>query len=60
MTAVLAAEYPAIPLKCPPERAANVPANPCDRPGEQLRCQLCPRSPNYWRRAEIKTSGANT
>ncbi|GAA0527173.1 hypothetical protein GCM10010172_04640 [Paractinoplanes ferrugineus] len=60
MTTVLApadlsSEFPTVPLKCKPEQAANVPDNPCVRPGEQLRCRLCPASPSYWRRTEIKT-----
>ncbi len=45
-----------VPIKCRPETAADVPDHPCKPQGSQLRCRLCPASPTYFRRDEIKTS----
>lgn len=39
-----------VPSKCAGHGGPGVPANPCTRPGSLPRCQLCPASPNYWRR----------
>jgi hypothetical protein len=43
---------PAVPDKCDPTPGAGVERNPCTEPGTLPRCELCPRSPNYWRRSE--------
>lgn len=42
-----------VPLKCGPDGGLGR-VEPCDEPGSQPRCQLCPRSPNYWRNTEPK------
>lgn len=39
-----------VPDKCDPLIGAGVEANPCTKPGSLPRCQLCPKSPTYWRR----------
>lgn len=49
-----------VPLKCKDHDAAGVPRNDCTEPGSQLKCQLCPASPTYWRRTETKREGAST
>lgn len=43
---------PPVPSKCSPPPGAGVPPNPCLEPGSLPRCQLCPTSPNYWRKTE--------
>lgn len=53
MTATVEVGSAPIPLKCRDHDAAGVPRNDCTEPGSQLKCQLCPASPNYWLREEV-------
>lgn len=39
-----------VPVKCEDTGAPGSPPNPCTEPGSLPRCQLCPVSPNYWRK----------
>jgi len=43
-----------IPSKCAGHGGPGIPANPCLVPGSLPRCQLCPSSPTYFRRAEVE------
>lgn len=39
----------AVPDKCAAPTGSGIDPKPCTEPGSLPRCQLCPRSPNYWR-----------
>lgn len=39
-----------VPEKCAPPTGAGIEPKPCMEPGSLPRCQLCPKSPTYWRK----------
>jgi hypothetical protein len=40
-----------VPSKCAGPTGPGIEPNPCTEPGGLPRCQLCPNSPTYWRKA---------
>lgn len=46
------AEPTPVPDKCAGATGAGITPNPCTEPGSLPRCQLCPKSPTYWRKQE--------
>lgn len=46
-----------VPLKCDGPSGAGIDPRPCTEPSSLTRCQLCPASPDYWRRCERPAIG---
>lgn len=49
MTCIRLTVEAAVPSKCKDVGAPGVDPNPCTEPGPLPRCQICPKSPTYWR-----------